>query len=197
MRAVSVFLVFLVFLLSAPTQTVRAEQRDPNKGQERLEFLTMWKMMEALDLDKPTGDKIWEIRKKSLAERKALQSSLHEDFKNLKKTLRDTPRGQENEKELTDVLTNIREKRRRLQALGEDLYDQLSKVLTVRQRAELVVFLKDFRKEMHEMMRPPGPPGGPPPPPHFDPGMGPQGGDRHHKPGPGLPPGESGFEDTP
>jgi Spy/CpxP family protein refolding chaperone len=196
MRAVSVFLVFLVFLLSAPAQTVRAEQRDPNKSQERLEFLTMWKMMEALDLDKPTGDKIWEIRKKSLTERKALQSALHEDFKNLKKILRDTPRGQENEKELTDVLTGIREKRRRLQALGENLYDELSKVVTVRQRAELVLFLKDFRKEMQEMMRPPGPPGGPPP--HFDPRMVPPGGDPPHKQGPGFPPGEPhGFEDTP
>jgi Spy/CpxP family protein refolding chaperone len=198
MRAVSVFLALLALLLNAPTQPVRAEQRDPGKSQERLEFLTMWKIMEALDLDKATGDKIWEIRKKSLVERKALQSSLYEDFRNLKRILKDTPRGQENDKELTDILASIREKRRRLQALGENLYDELSKVLTVRQRAELVVFLKDFRKEMREMLRPLGPPGGPSPAsPHFNPRMEPPGGGLPPKPGAGFPAESHGFEDTP
>ena len=48
-------------------------ERKNGKFEERLELLTMWKMMEALNLDKPTAEKIMEIRHKFVGQRKALQ----------------------------------------------------------------------------------------------------------------------------
>ncbi|MBI5250887.1 MAG: hypothetical protein HY912_15475 [Desulfomonile tiedjei] len=174
MRRVVVFLVLLASLLSTSMQYARAEQPDQNKIQDRIEFLTMWKMMEALDLDKSTAEKILEVRKNFLSQRKTLLASLQENFQNLQQTLKDTPRGKENEKELTGLLTQIREKRKRLETLDDELYEHISQVLSVRQQAELVLFLRDFRREMRALMPPPPPPphrgpGGLPPP--FDHGM--------------------------
>lgn len=180
MRTLSVFLVATALLLHGTSQCLWAEPPDPNKVQERVEFLTMWKMMEALDLDKSTAEKILELRKKFLSQRKTVLSSLHDNFRILQKILKDSPRGKEDTKELTSLLTQIRDSRKKLEALDDELYEQISQVLTVRQQAELILFLRDFRKELRGLMPPPLPPppphfgpgpGGPPPP--FDPGMGP------------------------
>ncbi len=185
MRKAIMFMISLTFLLSSFAQTVEAEKQDFKKNQERIEFLTMWKMMEALDLDKPTAEKILNIRKQFLSQRQALQTSLQDDFQNLRTTLRDTPRGREDEKGLSSILNQIREKRKKLEAMDDELYNQISQVLTVRQQAELILFLKDFRKEMRSLLRPPPPhgpgPGGPP----FDSDVGP--GD--HETGPRFPKG--------
>ncbi len=174
MRKAIMFMISLTFLLSSFAQTVEAEKQDFKKNQERIEFLTMWKMMEALDLDKPTAEKILNIRKQFLSQRQAVQTSLQEDFQNLRTTLRDTSRGREDEKGLTTILNQIREKRKKLETMDDELYNQVSQVLTVRQQAELVLFLKDFRREMRALLGHPPPhgpgPGGPPP---FDPEVGP------------------------
>jgi len=101
---------------------------------------------------------------------------MDDDFAKLKNLLKE-PRSGEEEKELAATLTNIRAKRIKLKDLWIDHYDEVSKVLTVRQQAELVLFLKNFRRELHALLRPPHPPfrpGNPPdesptkapPPPH-------------------------------
>ncbi len=151
------------------------------KVEERLEILRMWKMMEALDLDKATADKMFKIRSKYTKIKNELRQSIRSDFRQLRRKLRD-PSGA-NEQELANLLKSIREKRKKLQSLWEKQYDDVSKVLSVRQQAELLVFLKDFSRQIRSVLRqrrhgpppPPGTLGAPGHPRHGPPTGGPQG----------------------
>ncbi len=117
---------------------------------QRLETLAMWKMMESLNLDKATADKIFEVRHKFLGKRKELRKSLDEDFNRLNAALRDEGA---KDKELSTILDGIRLKRRQIISLHDEQYDDVSKILTVRQRAELVLFLKEFQKQIRGLLR--------------------------------------------
>jgi hypothetical protein len=150
--------------------------KEPEKYQDRIEIITAWKMMEALNLDNATAEKVLEIRRRFVAKRKELQKSMNDDFAKLKELLKESGTGVE-EKELAATLANIRAKRAQLKDLWLEHYDEVSKVLTVRQQAELVLFFKDFRKELHGLIRQPqapqrpanpsdGPRTGTPSPPH-------------------------------
>lgn len=169
MRAIAVVLVALVLMgaggVSSAEPTGKFNKGD--KAQERLEIITMWKMMEALDLDKATADKILEIRQKFLATRKELHSALTQDMKVLKQKLDQTTAA--DDKELARLLVDIRDKRKKLMELWDLQYDQVSKILTTRQQAELVIFLKEFRKELRSILRPENGPGEGPGRPDHDP----------------------------
>jgi Spy/CpxP family protein refolding chaperone len=162
MRRTIVALIAVGVLLVGATSLFAADpeqKRDRDKVQDRIETLTMWRLIEALDLDQPTADKLLEIRHKFLSQRKSLQKGLSEDFQALKKQLSDSSKPAD-EKELGRLLEDVREKRKELQGLREQQYEDVSKVLTVRQRAQLVLFFKDFRKELGSLLRPPQAPGG-------------------------------------
>lgn len=150
------------------------------KALEHFEMLTMWRMMDALDLDKAKGEKIYAIRRKFTAEKKAIMKELGQQMETLRARLQeDTPNL--DEKELTRIIKSIREKRRRLESLRDRQYDEISNILSVVQQAQLLIFMKDFQDEIRAfirrpMMPPPGPPpplGGPPPPGPADPFAGP------------------------
>jgi Spy/CpxP family protein refolding chaperone len=155
-RFLSGILIGCGILICAAAQ-VRAESDldGHHKMRERLELLTMWKMMEVLDLDKPTREKLFEIRQKFLNERKSVQKTLHEDFRKLKQRLSENP--PDDDRMLADTLRDIRESRKKLQHLREEQYEEVSGMLTVKQRAKLVLFLKEFQKEMSGLIPPPHP----------------------------------------
>jgi len=136
--------------------------RGVDRGQEKLEIITMWKMMEALDLDKETADKIFDIRRKYLEKKRELRNDLQADFRKLRDLLSESSETVA-EGTLKQLLTTIREKRKKLQSLWGEQYDEVSKVLSVRRQAQLMLFLKDFRKEIQSLLRPRGlgPPRGP------------------------------------
>jgi hypothetical protein len=138
-----------------PQQT---RNKDKDKVMDRLEVLTVWKMMEALDLDKGTANKIMEVRSKFLGDRKALQKGLNEDFQRLRQLLQEPPKAAD-DSELARLVQDVRDKRKKLSQLHDAQYEAVSKLLSVRQQAELILFLKDFRKEIHAILNaPPGPP---------------------------------------
>ena len=147
--------ILVLVLISVGIAVGLERERTDAKVEERLELLTMWKMMEALNLDKPTAEKIMAIRHKFVDQRKALQREIGDDFRTLRQLLRDTA-GTTSDDELTKVLTRIRDKRLRIKGLFDEQYSEVSKILTVRQRAELVLFLKDFHKEIRSILRPSG-----------------------------------------
>jgi Spy/CpxP family protein refolding chaperone len=159
-----------------------------DKAQDRIETLAMWRLIETLDLDQPTADKLLAIRHKFLIERKSLKEGIAEDFQGLRKQLSDSSKPAD-EQELTRLLKDIHDKRRELQALRGQQYKDVSKVLTVRQQAQLVLFFKDFHKELRSLLRLPPPPGGMMP----DRGMErPRGGMGPPNRRMGLPPGSAG-----
>lgn len=127
-------------------------KRHPNKFRERIETLTMWKMMDALDLDKETSNKILALRKKFETKRNDLEQSIDEDLRKLRDLVKNADRTA-GDKEMTGLIESIRGKRRQLDALRDEHFTDMSKVLSVRQQAKLILFLKDFRREIREMVR--------------------------------------------
>ncbi len=181
--AVGVILVGTTSIFAAGPE----QKWDRDKVQDRIETLTMWKLIEALDLDQPTADKLLQVRHKFLSQRKSLQKGLSEDFQALRKQLSDSSKPAD-EQELSRLLQDIREKRKELQGLRDQLFDEVSNVLTVRQRAQLVLFFKDFHKELRSMLKAP-PPGAAP-----EKGVGrPRGGPGATDKRMGLPPGAAGL----
>lgn len=126
--------------------------RHGNKFRERIETLTMWKMMEALDLDKETSNKILALRKKFETKRSTLEQSIDEDLQKLRGLVKNADQAA-GDKEMAGVIESIRGKRRQLDALRDEHFTDMSKVLSVRQQAKLIIFLKDFRREIREMVR--------------------------------------------
>jgi len=154
-------LIAVGFLIAGTGVALCFQRERPNgKLEERIELLTMWKMMEALNLDKPTAEKIMEIRRKFVGQRKALELEIRGEFRTLRKLLREDPTKAVND-ELEKVLGRIRDKRLKIKGLFDEQYNEVSKVLSVRQRAELVLFLKDFHKEIRSILRASGPAGAP------------------------------------
>jgi Spy/CpxP family protein refolding chaperone len=162
-RTIAALIAVGVLLVGATSlfATDPEQERYRDKVQDRIETLTMWKLIEALDLDQPTADKLLESRHKFLAQRKSLQKGLSQDFQAIRNQLGDSSKTAD-ETELGRLLADVREKRQELQRLREQQYEDVSKVLTVRQRAQLVLFFKDFRQELRSLLRPPQAPGGVP-----------------------------------
>ena len=103
-----------------------------------------------------------EIRRRYLEKKRTLRNDLQADFRRLRDLLGESS-GTVSEETLKQVLTTIREKRNKLQSLWGEQYDEVSKVLSVRKQAQLMLFLKDFRREIRSLLRPRGlgPPRGP------------------------------------
>lgn len=146
-------LIALAFCLS-PHALSFGPPRDRDKIREKIEFMKMWKMLDVLDLDKATADKILQIRRKFIARKKSLRRALNEDFRKLRQQLRDSPQGPDNA-ELSRLLQSIREKRKELRELRSEQYEEVAKHLSIRKQAELLIFLKDFRREIRSILRPP------------------------------------------
>lgn len=214
-RILTAWIAFVLIFIGAANAVCYSPRTEREKRRERIEILTMWKMMEALDLDGETSKKILEIRRKFLTRRTEVTDSLAKDFRRLRELLRDSP-GKGNDENLAKVLEDIRQKRTELSTLWKEQYKAVSKLLSVRKQAELVLFLKDFRNEIRLLMRrasrPPDPRfrrgmGGPPMAPPPGDGPGPRTGQSFHPPhggrygppppppgglGPGGPPEPSG-----
>ncbi len=143
---------FLFLGLSAGLCSERPEPQD--KPADRLETIATWKMLERLDLDQPTAEKMLDLRRKFVSHRKDIKKELEQDFQKLRSLLKDET-SKANDKEIAQVLQNIREKRKRLQMMMDEQFAEVSKVLSVRKQAELVIFFKDFHQEIRSLIRPP------------------------------------------
>ncbi len=120
------------------------------KRESRIEILTMWRLMEELDLDKNTADSIFEIRREFLKKRKQLTKDINHQIEKLKQAL-DKDNDPDNDKAIKMILGDIKKKRSELMKLWGRQYNEMSKLLTVRQQAKLVIFMKSFRKELRRL----------------------------------------------
>lgn len=151
LRLAAVLLV-LGFILGGSGNSLQAEpKRDANKFRERIETLTMWKMMEALDLDKETSEKILSLRRKFETKRNELEASINGDLQKLRDLVKNAQ--ESSDRDLAELINTIRAKRRQLDDLRDAHFTDMSKVLSVKQQAKLILFLKDFRREIRDMIR--------------------------------------------
>ena len=114
--------------------------------------------MEALNMDKPTAEKIMAVRHKSVMERKTLQKKIAQDFQKVRELLREDS-SRVTDDALAGLLQDIRDNRVKIQGLFDEYYNEVSKLLSIRQQAELMLFLKDFHNEIRAGLRSANPPG--------------------------------------
>ncbi len=153
MRGILAILLASGFILISGTNLLAyGSFEGKEKMRERMEILRMWKMMEALDLDQDAANKMMQIRRGFLRKRRELRKDIGQDFDELRKIVKSPAETGEDTK-LRTLLDGIRQKRAKLKKLWEEQYDEVSKVLTLRQQAQLIVFLKDFHREFREALR--------------------------------------------
>ena len=145
----------LIFGLTCLGET-RVPGENRRKMQERIELLRKLQMMEKLNLDNKTAEKIFEIRRKYLKDRNEYRQLLRQDFQKLRNLLSAKP-SESNDKELKVIVDSIRQKREKLRSGWERQYEEVSKLLTVRQQAELILFLKEFNRSIRALFRKSGP----------------------------------------
>jgi Spy/CpxP family protein refolding chaperone len=186
MNAFITALAVMILMLAGIGSVFSADPKmERGKMEERIETLATWGMLEALDLDQATADKVLEIRRKFAAQRKELNHSLKEDLATLRRMMKE-PSKSSADQELAEIVGRVRDTRKKLRALKEERIDEVSKVLTIRQQAQLILFFQDFWKQIrgmapspHRLGPPDGrekdgsrPPGHPPGPPPLRPGPG-------------------------
>ena len=164
--ALTALVVACLVVASGQGLCAQEKPKDHAKFQDRIEWMTMWKLMEALSLDRETADKVYEIRREFLGQKRTLVKEINAEIETLKQEL-EADADNISDAQLAEKIKSIREKRKKLEGLLDEQFGKLSEVLSIRQQAKLVVFMKDFREELRAMFRGPGPRGPHPPPPRM------------------------------
>ena len=146
----SIVSVCLIALTTCGAHAVEGDKAG-EKFHDRVETLTMWRMMQALDLDTETSEKILQVRREFLSRRKELRKTLDRSYGDLRKYLDETP-SEASDQKLAQTMQKIRKARTQLRTLWELQFDATAKVLPVRKQAELAVFMRDFRREIRAVL---------------------------------------------
>ena len=155
--------VLVGLILAGPGSVFSAEPKgEREKIEDRIESFATWEMLGALNLDQATADKVLAIRHKFATQKKELNRALGEDLAKLRQLLKEDPKSVR-EQELAETVARVRETRKKLRELKDERVNEVSKVLTVRQQAQLILFFHDFWRQMRGMAHGQhrfGPPGG-------------------------------------
>jgi len=126
--------------------------RPPTKQQKdrvrkRIDTLKMCKLTQALDLDETTSAKIFPILNKYDKRKAEIHRDLREGMRNMRISLKENRTDQ-----LKDILAAVEDNHRALQNINQEEWAELKKVLTVEQQAKLILFRKDFDREVHRLI---------------------------------------------
>lgn len=117
---------------------------------DRLRLMRMWKLTEYLNLDEETGAKLFPILNRYDDQRLALNEERVGLLKDIKTELdKETP----DEKKLGQLLTKAEELRLKMEKINQDERNELKKVLSVKQQAKLLLFYRNFDRELYRIMR--------------------------------------------
>lgn len=117
---------------------------------DKVRLMRMWKLTEYLNLDEETGAKLFPILNRYDDQRLALNEERVGQLKEIKAELdKETP----DEKKLGQLLTKAEELRLKMEKINQDERNELKKVLSVKQQAKLLLFYRNFDRELYRMMR--------------------------------------------
>ncbi|MBN1424558.1 hypothetical protein JXA88_08380 [Candidatus Fermentibacteria bacterium] len=131
------------------------------KVEERVEMLRKWRILEALDPSEDVATRLLPLLSSADRRERELEHQRERLTEQLRVTLRTDGR---NEARLEEILTALTATARQRCSAQEELDHQLSALLSVYQRARLVVALQEFHREVRELIDrvrrpPPGPAG--------------------------------------
>lgn len=144
MKHLHLILSAVLILLSAGS--VSAQENIPPKMREKVKQLMVWKLTDRLDLTEEQSPKFFPILNKFLDDNEKLMDERRELLKDLQNSagLNDS---QLNEKS-NRILKIDKERAENISKLSADS----EKILTARQRAELIVFQTEFVRELAKMI---------------------------------------------
>jgi Spy/CpxP family protein refolding chaperone len=120
------------------------------KAHERIQMIKMWKLTEALKLDREESAKFFAVSNHYEDTKKKLRRDQLEDIQKLRHLLRERHLP---EKEMRDLVSRIRTINRSYRELRVKQEDEELNLLKPEQQARYLLFQVDFRQEMESMIR--------------------------------------------
>lgn len=118
-----------------------------DKVRKRIETLKMWKLTEALSLNEETAAKFFPVLNKYDRKRMKIGSEMKKDMLQLRQSV-DTA----SENELEVIILRLRNHHKKLQEISSEELSKLRDILSVRDMGRLILFKRDFKKDMRKRM---------------------------------------------
>lgn len=148
MGRITSILIVLLLVFQADAFTQQRQQR-LQEGRERLETLRQVKMLEALEVDEETAARITVLYNKHQRESRELMQEIDVLIDELEEAID----AGKTDSELRRLRTEIEEKRNNNHANRMRFYSDAETYLTDRQVAKLIVFERNFQRDMRRIMQ--------------------------------------------
>jgi hypothetical protein len=145
-----IFFLFTALWSSGVWAESWKEGKDPrSKAWERIHMIKMWKLTEALKLDREGAARFFAVANKYEEGKRRVRQDLHEDIQRLRSLMRDM---NPPERELRDLLSRIKNRKKDLDDLIQKQTDEELNLLKPDQQARYVLFQIDFQREMQDLI---------------------------------------------
>ncbi len=141
-------IVFLLLAMQCDALTQQRHQR-MQRGADRLETLRQVRMIDALDLDAETAARLSVL----FSEHQEKIRELHREIDQLTDELELAIEQEASDEGLLMLQSQIDENRNSLHSSRMEFYRDAGSVLTTRQVAKLIVFERNFQRDIREIMQ--------------------------------------------
>ncbi len=146
----NLFITLLTVVLLTSISFPQQMKEKGMKNREKLEQLEKIKLIEALDLDEETSIRFFARRNGSKKEIQELEMKAEDIISELEKSFNSENKNQsENQKQLISEMLKTRES---IELKRNQFINSINDILTVEQIGKLIVFEKNFRDEIRQVL---------------------------------------------
>lgn len=146
-----VFFLFLILGSSLAWAQPGREIKNPHeKARERIQMIKMYKLTEALKLDREEAARLFAITNQYEESKRKLRLELQDDILRLRNLMREM---HPSDRELRDLISRIKVKNRDLRDIKQKQDEEEIAVLKPEQQARYLLFQIDFHRDMENMIR--------------------------------------------
>ena len=146
----NLFITLLTVILLTSISFPQQMKEKGMKNREKLEQLEKIKLIEALDLDEETSIRFFARRNDSKKEIQELEMKAQDIISELEKSFNSENKNQsENQKQLISEMLKTRES---IELKRNQFINSINDILTVEQIGKLIVFEKNFRDEIRQVL---------------------------------------------
>jgi len=116
--------------------------------QERVELMMMWRLTSALDLDEETAAKLFPLLHESNVQQRKLHDSRREIIQQMKAEIAEE---KPDSASLTALIERFKQNERDLVDMRNKKIDDLSKLLTEEQTAQVIILVPQFMRDVKEL----------------------------------------------
>jgi outer membrane PBP1 activator LpoA protein len=150
-KTLGIFLLSLILGGSPILAEPWKEVKDPReKSRERIQMMKIWRMTEALKLDREGAARFIAVNNSYEETRRKIHRDFHEDIQRVRNILRDT---NPPERELRELALRLKNRKKEMNELENKQLEEEMSLLKPEQQARYFLFQIDFRREMDDMIR--------------------------------------------